>query len=333
MRTVSVLTLSFLLLALVTALGPGVKVAIKQSTIVSIKDQIVPIIMKQMKDITAPDMDGDLGPIHYHVSRIHAHMEDLPAGNVGIGLVPNSNRISISVSNVRASGGCRIDYRLLFIQDGFDGYVSVNGVGVAASLAFGADGNGRPTASIVSFDIGITANNVDIQFHGSIIGELVNFLANVLKPIFIGMVRGMIDQNVPPVMNQIINQMIQKLPPYVDIGPNLAITFKLPQTPWVNADYFCAAIAGYVFYKPNPQPPPYDPKPCPDYDPASQKGIHFFLTDYVIRSALDATFSAGLMNIQYTVPVNEYDLTFDCAATASPVLDFNADITGTLPVH
>lgn len=200
-------------------------------------------------------------------------------------------------------------------------------------MAFGYDGDGRPTAQVVGFDIGIGPNNVDIQFHGSIIGELVNLVANILKPIFVGMVRQMIDQAVPPAMNQIINQMIRQMPLTIDVGPNLAITFAIPQTPWVNADYFCVAISGYIFFKPKPAPPPYNPGPCPDYDPGSQKGIHFFMTDYVIRSAIDATFNAGIMDIQYSVSVDAYDLTFDCAATTSPVLAFHSDITGIFPYY
>eukprot|EP01022_Parablepharisma_sp_SALTPOND_P028830 TRINITY_DN71854_c0_g1_i1.p1 TRINITY_DN71854_c0_g1~~TRINITY_DN71854_c0_g1_i1.p1 ORF type:complete len:360 (+),score=9.46 TRINITY_DN71854_c0_g1_i1:1000-2079(+) len=312
------------------ALGPGVKVAIKQRTIEAIKDQIVPIIMKQIKDISANDIKGNAGPISYHIHRIRAHMESLPASNVRISLVPNSNRVAVSVRGVRASGGCRIDYKVLFISDGFDGHAAIHSVGVNTLLAFGADHQGRPTASVIGFDIGIGPGNVDISFHGSIIGELVNLVANILKPIFVTMVRGMIDQAVPPSMNQMINQLIRQLPLTVDIGPNMAITFQIPKTPWVNADYFCVAIAGYIFYKPKPTPPPYNPKPCPDYEPSSQKGIHFFLTDYVIRSGLDAAFNAGIMDIQYTMPVDIYDLTFDCAATSSPVLNFNSDITGTI---
>jgi hypothetical protein len=283
--------------------------------------------MKQIKDINAPDIEGDAGPIHYRVSRIHAGIRDLPAGNVVISLVPNSNQVRIQVNGISGSGSCRIDYKFLFISDGFDGDANIHSVGLSTTMAFGFDGEGRPTASIIQFDLGINNDNINLSFHGSIIGDLVNFLVNVLKPVFVGMVRNMINGAVPPAMNTIINNMIRSLPQSVDIGPNLAITFKIPQNPWVNADYFCVAIAGYVFYKPKPAPPPYDPKPSPDYDPASQKGIQFFLTDYVIKSAMDASFAAGLMNMLFVFPVDDYDLEMDCKANEAPAITFNNDVT------
>ena len=329
MNKLTALFLVFILVSCSFSLGPGIKVAIKQSTITAIKDQIVAYIMKQLHDITANDIEGNAGPIHYHIHDIRAHLEPLPPENVHIILVPNSNQVRASIGGIRASGHCRIDYKILFISGGFDGDADVHDVGVETGFAFGYDGEGRPTAAMTGFDIGISDGNVNLSFHGDILGELVNFLANFLKPVFVGLVRAVIDNTVPALATKMINDMIRTLPMSVDIGPNMAITYKLPQNPWVNADYFCAAISGYIYYKPNPHPPNYEPRPCPDYDASSQKGLHFFLTDYVIRSALDASFEADLLNVVVSVTVANYDVSLNCKAKTAPILTFNSAVSVT----
>ncbi len=328
MNRISVFAFAILLCSIVLALGPGVKVAIKQSTINNIKDQAIPIIMRQLKEITVPNINGNAGPIKYSISSIRARMESLAPSNVAIRLIPNSNRVGVSVSNLRGSGNFHVEFQFLFIKAGVDGSASINGVGVNVEMAFAYDGEGRPTANVAQFGINMGVNNVGISFSGSILAALVNVVVNLLKPIFVNIMRSILNNAVPGVMNNLINQLIRQLPMSVDISPALAIAFRLPKTPWVNSDYMCVAIAGYVYYKPSPHPPAYEPKACPDYEPASQKGIHFFLTDYVIRSALDATYSAGLMTIQVPVQADQYDIVMDCGATSAPVLQFSNSIVG-----
>lgn len=81
-----------------------------------------------------------------------------------------------------------------------------------------------------------------------------------------------------------------------------------------------------IFAKSKPEPPPYDPKPCPDYEVYSDKTIQFILTDYIVRSALDAAFNAHYMLLQHSFVDDTYNLTLYCNAKSPPTLSFNEDI-------
>jgi len=321
------LLLAFLFIVTCMATNPGVKVAIKQKFMLDLKDQIIPIIKGMIGIIRIGDFEFDAGPIHIRVYDIRIRVTNM--GGSGIELIPNSNRMNIRIADLGCLGTFGVEWRFGFLHDGFNGDIGLHNVGVSLMMAFGYDEKGKPTAEAVNCGISIDANNVDLQFNGNVWADVANQLAPRFKPIIADTARGNLQSAVPANLNSILNGMLSKMPLVVDIGPNMAIAFRLISPPWVIRDNFCVSIAGYIFAKNKPVPPPYEPKPCPDYEPDSPKTIQFFLTDYVVRSALDAAYNAGLMDIKYTIAVDNYDLTFECEAKSAPILAFNSSISVT----
>eukprot|EP00831_Metopus_contortus_P060906 TRINITY_DN5279_c0_g1_i2.p1 TRINITY_DN5279_c0_g1~~TRINITY_DN5279_c0_g1_i2.p1 ORF type:complete len:499 (+),score=55.74 TRINITY_DN5279_c0_g1_i2:106-1497(+) len=310
-----VYVIAFITMAL--ALGPGMKSAVKLSTINQVKDQIVPIIMKQMKDIHAKDIKGHFGSIYYKIHGIHAYLKSLQPSHVHIGLNKGTNQITLKATSVDAGGKCKIDTKFGFITDSFHAEAKVHHVSVSTTISIQHESSGRPKCSVKKFDIGINENNVSIHFSGGKISELLNFLVKLLKPLFMGMVKNMINGNAPGIMTGVLNKFLHTLPMSVDITPNLAIA---------HADYFCVALSAYMYYKKNHKPPPFSPMQLPNYNATNHKGIHFFLSDYTLRSGINAAFEAKILSISYKMSVMGWDTNFTCNFSNSPELHFDNKI-------
>ncbi|MDR3736451.1 MAG: hypothetical protein P4L10_13060, partial [Acidobacteriaceae bacterium] len=98
-------------------------------------------------------------------------------------------------------------------------------------------------------------------------------------------------------------------------------------------DYLFTGIAGYVHPKNNPNPPPYPIAAMPEFDTANPKGIQFFISDYVIRSAIDATFTIGSMNVHLDKVLMNHHIKMTCSATKSPDFAFVNAIRVTMDVN
>ncbi len=314
-----ILVLSLLLVTVFT-LQAGMRNALRNQVITDFKNAVVPSIYKQIAHMKMPDVNSENSGIKLSISGIHVDVAPFSPNQIGIQFLPGTSSIRFSASGFGIGGGATISAKWKFIKKTMRAEISTSRLGFSTQIALFSNAE-KPNIRIEQLSIALSGNDVNIKISGDIVNKIINFVVNLLKGYIVSHVVSSMQSMLPGVMTNVINSCLNTLPTSMDVGPNLGLRYSFPESPAVRGDYLFTAIGAYIYAKSRPGPPPYAPKATPEFDAQNPKGIQFFMADYVIKSALDATFATGMMTLSLEKDVIGHHLKMNCKATKSP--DFN----------
>jgi hypothetical protein len=180
--------------------------------------------------------------------------------------------------------------------------------------------NNKPNIRVDNLHVHV--GGVGIHVSCGFLTPIIQLVIEILKGHIINQVVHALEGQVPGLIMKEVNKLLNDLPLDIDIGPNLQIRYLFNAAPNIKNDYMFTGIYAFIHPKGNPTPPPYNIPDVPEFDPANPKGVQFFLTDYVIKSALDTAFKLGLLYVELEQDVLEHHLKMTCKAPKVPEFQF-----------
>ncbi len=310
----------FLLAVSIFGLKPGMKNALRNQVVIDFKNAVVPIVSRQIEHLVLPDIHTKSDGFDITVSNIHININPIQPAQINIEFLAGTSSIRFGGSGFGMSGSAHIHAKWKFISKSMDADVGVRDTSFSTQITMFSNA-GKPNINVDNVQVGISGGNVSIHIHGDIINKIIEFVANLLKGHIVKEVVGQIQAKVPPLVTQTVNARLNTLPSDIDISPSLNMKYSFPYAPFVRGDYLFTGISAYIHPKGNPNPPPYEPKDMPEFDPANPKGIQFFISDFVVKSSIDGTFGIGLFTLSLERDMIGHHIKMTCKATQAP--DFN----------
>lgn len=315
--------LLFLLSCLTVILGldPTVGNALKSSVLNSLKDAIFPLILKEIPPKMKLDsIGGNIVLMEYEVSDISLRIGDIKASQISISFNGDGS-IRATGRDFGVDGSAEIYGRMGLIWTTADAGIKVRKIGFDTSIAIKSNGQ-RPNIDIREFKLIASPSNVEIWTFGSFIVKVLELIAQLLKSHIInGLVSG-VQKEVPPTVNKIINDKLNKLPLSFNITDNINLTYRFPLTSTVNNGYLVTKILAYAHPKTDPSPPPAPIGKLPEYNSVIQRDLQFFISDYVIRSALYSAYRLKTLTLKLGMKIKHRQVFLDCAADDVPEFIF-----------
>ncbi len=310
-----------LLLTAVLAQKVSMRNALRNQVVTDFKNAIVPIISKQVANLALPDVHSSSHGFKISVSSIHIRIASFNGGQIGIQFLPGTSSIRFSGTNFNIAGSAHVSARWKFIKKSVNIDVHVSHLSFASQITMFSS-NAKPNIRVDSVNIGLSSGNVSIKIHGGFIGKIIQFVVNLLKGHIVKHLVSSLQSKLPHMITEQVNKRLNTLPTTIDVGPNLSVRYSFPVSPIVRGDYLFTAIGAFIHPKNSPNQPGYEPKATPEFDGQNPKGIQFFMADYVIKSALDATFAIGMMTVNLEKNMLQHLIKMQCRATKSPEFNF-----------
>jgi len=326
-------TLIFILLfSFSYGIEAGIRAAANFSTIVAFKDNLLPIIVDNIKEIVLKDIKGSNGPLYFHLRKVVFYPAKILPSQVKINLVENKNEIKMRVEGLSGKGNFDGTWEFLFLDGNFYGTVSINGVSSEMTTKISNDENGRLNLIMKDTILYITANNIQITFHGSIIEKVLNFLEPVIKLLMLNDLARNIERVIPQIVNELFKQLAAKIPYTIDIGHDLVMRMKFPESPIVNNNNLVMDIEGCIVDK-NDKCPDYKSSPYPKRDLNTTKGIYLFVNDYPFKTALESAYKKDLLNMYYVFDSPLINVSLYCYMMKVPALNIKQRFKGKAPFN
>ena len=305
------------------ALKPSLANALRNQVIVDFKNNIIPVISKQIEHITIPDIHTSQSGFDIDVTNIHVDVRPIDPNNIGIVFVPGTSILRFSSRGISLHGGAHIRVKWSFIQKSMDADIDISGAGFDCQVSLFSNG-GKPNIRVDS--LSVAPGSISIHLHGDIIVKIIEFIVDLLKGRLTNEIVNQLQSKLPPMITQQVNDKLNHIPTDIEVGYDLALKYGFPYAPFVRNDYLFTAINAHIHPKNNPNPPPYEPSDLPEFDPNNPKGIQFFFSDYVVKSSLDASYAVGLLTFSFEKDILEHHIRMDCKATSVPSFGFHSSI-------
>ncbi len=300
---------------------PSIKNALRHKVVIDFKDAIVPIISKHVEHLTLPDVHTHHSGFTIDVTQIHIDIKPFHPNQISIGFKTGTSALEFGATNFAMKGAAHIHVKWMFISKSMGADVEVSNLGMQCQITM-ISHDGKPNIKVDHLHMSLHADHVHIHLHGDIIVKIIEFIANLLKGHFVGEIVKQLDSKLPPALTTEVNKRLNTLPSDIPIWGNYNMKYSFPYSPFVRQDYLFTGINAYIHPKGKPNPPPYEPPEMPEFDSSVQKGIQFFLSDYVVKSAIDASFSIGMFFIAFEKDMLGHHIKMTCKATKSPVFAF-----------
>jgi hypothetical protein len=303
---------------------PTIKNALRNQVIIDLKNNIVPKIYQKIKDIKVPDIhNGKL-----NVDNIHIHISPFNPNQIGIKFIPNSSTIQFSATGIRLQGGAHACYKVLFVNLCCNIGLSVGDAGFIAQITLLSQNN-KPKIRVDR--VQVHANGIGIHASCGFLTPIINLLISLLKGAIVNAVVNGLQGSLPGMITNQVNDLLEKLPNEIDMGPNLQMKYGFPYAPYVKSDYLFTGIYAFIHPRNQPTPPNYPIPDVPEFDAANPKGVQFFLTDYIVKSALDSAFRLNLLTASFENDMLGHHVKMTCTATKVPGFSFLNSIDVELP--
>lgn len=299
------------------------KNALRNQVIIDFKNAIVPIISKQVEHMVLPDVHSGAVTI----SNIHIHINPFHPNQIGITFVPNTSSIKFSATGFGMQGTCHVCAKIGFIHKCCDIGIHVDSAGFQAQITL-LSANGKPNIKVDSLTVQV--GGVGVHASCGFLSPIINLVIKLLQGHIISEVVKQLQSKVPGILTKEVNDKLNTLPSDIDVGPSLSMKYTFPYAPFVRGDYLFTGIFGYIHPKSDPNPPNYPVPDAPEYDASNPKGVQFFLTDYVVKSALDSAFRLGLLKANIEKDMLGHHIKMECKANAVPGFGFANAIDSTI---
>ena len=324
--------LTFLHLALAASIT--MRNALREQVVIDFKNAIVPIISKKIEHIVVPDIHGKESGIEYWVNNIHVYINAINPAQINIQFIaPSTLRFTGSTLSMR--GTARAKAKWSFIQKTVDVSISISNAAISTSIV-PISANGKPNIKITELNLGISSGNVHIKISGGLIGKVIDLIVGALKGHIVKYVVSAVQSKVPPIVANEVNRLLNTLPSDIKISDKVYMKYSFPNAAIIKNKFLLTGVVAYFHPAGDPTPPPGPVGPMPETDPQNPKGVQFFLSDYIIRSALNTAFKLSLLTIEVNTKLDNRKVFMKCSVTKLPDFKFanaiKASVDGTCAV-
>lgn len=315
------------LLSMALGLSTTMNNALRNQVVIDFKNAIIPIVTKNLQNIRLPNIEGKKGIIKYWVYDIVVNVNPVNPAQIGIQfLAPSSLRVSGSA--LAMSGKATARGKVLFIRKTVDVSISVHKANFDISISL-VPVNNKPNIRINHFDLGISHRDVGIKIRGGFIGAIINLVVNLLKGHIVKQVGKAINNAVPPLVTSKINTILNGLRSEIKINNQISMKYQFPTAPSVKNGFLLTGIVAYLHPTNDPTPPPGPVNPIPEIDNKYDRGIQFFVSDYIVQSALVTLHKLQKMTVRVNKKIANRDVSMLCTVTDVPQFKFMGTIQAT----
>jgi hypothetical protein len=102
-----------------------------------------------------------------------------------------------------------------------------------------------------------------------------------------------------------VNLILNGLPSDIKVTNNIYMKYEFPVAPVIRNGYMFTGIVAYLHPANDPSPLPGPMRPIPEFDANNTRGIQFFVSDYIVRSAINSAFKLNLLTIKVNKKIGE----------------------------
>jgi len=310
--------LTFLHLALAASIT--MRNALRNQVVIDFKNAIVPIISKKIEHIVVPDIYGKESWLEYWIDRIHVYITAIKPDQINIQFIAPST-LRFTGSTLSMQGTARAKAKWAFIQKTVDVSIKIYNAAISTSIV-PISANGKPNIKITELKLGISSGNVHIKISGGLIAKVIDFIVGLLKGHIVKHVVSAVQSKVPSVVENEVNKLLNTLPSDIKISDKVYMKYSFPNAPVIKSGFLLTGVVAYLHPAGDPTPPPGPVAPMPETDPQNPKGVQFFLSDYIIRSALNTAFKLSLLSIQVNTNLDNRKVAMKCSVTKVPDFKF-----------
>jgi hypothetical protein len=298
--------------------------ALRNQVVTDFKNAIVPIISSKIRHVSINDINGNSGGIKYEVTNININVNPINPQQINIQFPPGAT-IKVSGTAFAMQGSAHVKAKVSFVSVSFGVSIGISNFGFEITVAM-TSVNNKPNIAITGFRLDITENHVSIKISGNIIAKIANFIINLLKGYVVRSVVSEVTKILPPTVTGVVNDFLNSLLTKIPITDKIAMTYGFPVAPSVQGDYLLTGIVAYLHPVNDPSPPPGPTKPVPQYDAKNARGIQFFISDVIVRSAVNTAYKLNLMSIVVNNKIKDRQVKMACSASALPDFQFAGTI-------
>eukprot|EP00035_Acanthoeca_spectabilis_P010365 m.183803 g.183803 ORF g.183803 m.183803 type:complete len:485 (-) comp15001_c0_seq2:31-1485(-) len=227
----------------VVGVNPGLMLGISNPGLDYARQVAVPILLKDIKGVNLPDINGDVhtpvGSVDYSISSIQIEDVTLKSSS----LVFTKTGVDLGLSGAAMSATAHWHYRensFPHISDSgtVDISISFSGSATIDCIVDPATRSPQLTMSACSFDI----SSVDVHFHGG-----ASWLYNIFKSLIEDAVKDALQTQLCPIVKNELgpaNAALKKLPMNVSLTHGVVASYALTGNPIVTPDYLVTPHSG-----------------------------------------------------------------------------------------
>ena len=315
----------FLLLALQTlAQKPSMKAALDQSMIDTLKKMLIRDITEKIPDTKMLDFEKDIGVAKISVKNIFMHIQPFDAEQLDIELLDGTSDFNLRGRELNLNGTFDMIVRILFTNYNCNGSVTSLNSGFEARIGLIKNGS--------YLDVNVTGGNITLdkeQFNVTVDGQIkaiINSVITFLKTYFFKAIQDNMGAMLPKMVKNVTDTLFRAIPEDIEVMDGVATRIILPTPPVVKQDFFSVPILSYVHETTNKQPPAYEPPDLPDNNVTCKKGFQLFVSDYVVRSAVETAHRVGLFTFRKRLDISIFEVNVLCTSNSTPSIEFNGKI-------
>eukprot|EP00826_Nyctotherus_ovalis_P063718 TRINITY_DN9346_c0_g1_i1.p1 TRINITY_DN9346_c0_g1~~TRINITY_DN9346_c0_g1_i1.p1 ORF type:complete len:476 (-),score=141.91 TRINITY_DN9346_c0_g1_i1:60-1487(-) len=312
------------LISVIMGLNPTMNNALRNKVLIDFKDAIVPIITKEVKNLKLPDTSGGNAFMSFRAYNIHINVDPINSSQIDLQFVGGS-QLKFSGKSLSMKGDAVVQGRFLFISKTADIKIFIKNVGFSTTIALKAVRD-RPNVVVENFNLEMSGDNIYIEFSSGFLNKIIEFIVNLLRGFIARKVTSIIQSSVPPAINNNINPILNSLPLDIQITEEVWMKYMFSHAPVIRNGYLLTKIVAYMHPKGDPRPPPGDIRWMPEFDASSYRGVQFFVSDFIVSSALSTAHSLGLLVGGTASKIADRIVSMNCSITDVPVFTFNKAI-------
>lgn len=312
------------LVSAIMGLNPTMNNALCNKVLIDFKDAIVPIVAKEVQSLKLPDTSGGNAFMSFRAYNIYINVNPIDPSQIDLQFLGDS-QLKFSGKSLGMKGDAVVQGRFLFISKTSGIKIFVKNVAFSTIIALKAVRD-RPNVVVESFNLEMSGDNIYIQFESGFLNKIIEFIVNLLRGFIARKVTSIIQSSVPPAINNNINPILNKLPLDIQITEEVWMKYMFSYAPVIRNGYLLTKIVAYMHPRGDPRPPPGAIRWMPEFDASSHRGVQFFVSDFIVSSALTTAHSLGLLAANVSSKVANRTVSMNCSITDTPVFTFNKAI-------
>eukprot|EP00826_Nyctotherus_ovalis_P043588 TRINITY_DN4607_c0_g1_i3.p1 TRINITY_DN4607_c0_g1~~TRINITY_DN4607_c0_g1_i3.p1 ORF type:complete len:461 (+),score=65.80 TRINITY_DN4607_c0_g1_i3:119-1501(+) len=304
------------------SLKSTLNLAIKSSELSTIKDALVAEFLTKPKEITLPDFTSDFLFGSIAGKNVRVRIPSLRGSQISIALVEGTADILIEGKDIDLNGNMDLIGNLFFFTREWKASVKMASTAFTARARLSRN-NERVQVALKEFSIISSRGNFSIEITGDFFDSILNMLLKIVHFIFFELVTDSVSSIVKGMTTKAIDEALKNYPNTVRLFPNVYAKFVVVSINAVKSGYLPISLYVYGYNKTIPKE--LSPS-LPNRDAPCNKGFQLFLSDFVLRTILKASYEGGLLKFTQKMEFFTIAMEVGCEANTVPVLIMQGDI-------
>jgi hypothetical protein len=287
------------------------------------KDVVTPLLFAVLQNLTIPEVDFDGG----YLKNIEVHIEQPSVKNINIAAQSAANAVELTANTLDATMSSDFKYKWLFVTATGTADIKMSDISLDMELGLGTQvsnttGELAPKLAVKKSDINVDPSKVDIKLTGSLVAKIASVFIPLFKSTIIPDVIKTVQQQITEIVDNQIDTALMVNGTQITIPYLSGVTVDFAQMnngPTVTSNSVLEmSVNGTIFDDHRPRAISELPASFNVHDPAG-KTFQAYLTDYVVNSAFDASYSTGApIDVTHLLSLANVTVTTDDIGTVFP---------------